>query len=378
MIIGETQFRIPYTHCFNMNVCDGVQMLLGCNFIRAQHGGVRIEGNRVTFYRNTSHIETITESEFFRKLNAEMMEELFLSQEIVCFNVEEKFGKQFPDVEKILNRLEGLEYIGKNPQKHWLKNQVICKIDIINPDITIQDKPLKHVTPAMQDSYRKHVKALLEIGVIRPSQSRHRTIAILVNLGSTIDPVTKKVIHGKERLVFDYRKVNNNTHKDQYSLPGINTLIKRIGNSKIYSKFDLKSGFHQIAMDPDSIPWTSFIVPNGLYEWLVMPFGLKNAPTIFQRKMDDCFKGTEEFIIAYIDDILIYSSNLQEHRNHLDIFFKICQERRLVLSKEKMIIGVQEIQFLGAVIGNRKLKHQPHIIKKIIEFNEDELKKRRV
>ena len=65
MIIGETQFRIPYTHCFNMNVCDGVQMLLGCNFIRAQHGGVRIEGNRVTFYRNISHIETITESEFF-------------------------------------------------------------------------------------------------------------------------------------------------------------------------------------------------------------------------------------------------------------------------------------------------------------------------
>ena len=169
-------------------------------------------------------------------------------------------------MEKILNRLEGLEYIGKNPQKHWLKNQVICKIDIINPDITNQDKALKHVTPAMQDSYKKHVKALLEIGVIRPSQSRHRTMAILVNSGSTIDRVTKKVIHGKERLVFDYRKVNNNTHKDQYSLPGINTLIKRIGNSKIYSKFDLKSGFHQIAMDPDSIPLTTFIIPDGLYE----------------------------------------------------------------------------------------------------------------
>jgi len=114
-------------------------------------------------------------------------------------------------------------------------------------------------------------------------------------------------------MVFNYRKLNNNTHKDQYSLPGINTIIKKIGNSNIYSKFDLKSGFHQVAMEEESIPWTTFITPDGLYEWLVMPFGLKNAPAIFQRKMDDCFQQYSQFITAYIDDILIFSENEHDH-----------------------------------------------------------------
>nr|GEU43913.1 TPA: orf y [Tanacetum cinerariifolium] len=95
--------------------------------------------------------------------------------------------------------------------------------------------------------------------------------------------------------------------EEQYSLPGINTIIKRVGGAKVFSKFNLKLGFHQVAMDEESIPWTAFLVPGGLYEWLVMPFGLKNAPAIFQRKMDKGFKETESFILLYIDDILVFS-----------------------------------------------------------------------
>lgn len=112
-------------------------------------------------------------------------------------------------------------------------------------------------------------------------------------------------IKGKRRMVFDYRALNDNTHKDQYSLPGIESLKLRIGRSKLYSKYDLKSGFHQIAMDEESVPWTAFLVPGGLYEWLVMPFGLKNAPAAFQRKMDHCFAGMEKFTAVYVDDILV-------------------------------------------------------------------------
>ncbi|GKG20345.1 ORFIII-like polyprotein, partial [Tanacetum coccineum] len=70
-------------------------------------------------------------------------------------------------------------------------------------------------------------------------------------------------------------------------------------------------------MDEESIPWTAFLVPGGLYEWLVMPFRLKNAPAVFQRKMDKCFKGTESFIAVYIDDILVFSKNEKDHAKHL-------------------------------------------------------------
>lgn len=189
-----------------------------------------------------------------------------------------------------------------------------------------------------------------------------------------IDQKTGKEIKGKERMVFNYTRLNDNTHKDQYSLPGINTIIQKVGRSRIFSKFDLKSGFHQVAMDPASVEWTAFSVPGGLYEWLVMPFGLKNAPAVFQRKMDHCFKGTEEFIAVYIDDILVFSETKEKHKEHLRTMMQICQENGLILSPTKMKIGVAEVEFLGAIIGDQKIKLQEHIVKKIADFPDEQLK----
>ncbi|GJU82967.1 ORFIII-like polyprotein [Tanacetum coccineum] len=127
-------------------------------------------------------------------------------------------------------------------------------------------------------------------------------------------------------------------------------------------------------MDEESIPWTAFLVPVGLYEWLVMPFGLKNASTVFQRKMDKCFKGTKSFIAVYIDDILVFSKNEKDHAKHLERMLKICEDNGLVLSPTKMKIAVSTVDFLGAVIEEGTIKLQPHIIKKIVNFNEEELK----
>jgi hypothetical protein len=129
-------------------------------------------------------------------------------------------------------------------------------------------------------------------------------------------------------------------------------------------------------MDPESIPWTAFVVPGGLYEWLVMPFGLKNAPAVFQRKMDTCFRGTEEFIAVYIDDILVFSETEEQHRKHLEIMLHICEKWGLILSPTKMKIAVPEIEFLGAVISNQRIKLQPHLIKKIVQFDEEKLKEK--
>ncbi|KAG6506282.1 hypothetical protein ZIOFF_031605 [Zingiber officinale] len=126
-------------------------------------------------------------------------------------------------------------------------------------------------------------------------------------------------------------------------------------------------------MNPESIPWTAFWVPQGLFEWLAMPFGLKNAPAVFQRKMDMCFKGCEEFLVVYIDDILVFSTNKEQHSKHLCKMMDICQKEGLVLSPTKMKIAQPEIEFLGVIIGNRRIKLQQHIIKKIINFDEETL-----
>ncbi|KAJ4778498.1 polyprotein [Rhynchospora pubera] len=380
MAIEENRFRIPFTYAFPMEQRDGIQMLIGCNFIRAMQGGLRIEGQMVTFYKNVTTIATKVDAEVAASAAIEELElselEYFEIQRITAYSCGEESQKFKERFRPLLERLEEQGYIGENLLQHWEKNRVKCKLDIINPDITIQDKPLKHVTPAMKEQFDKNVQALLKIGVIRPSKSRHRTMAMMVNSGTSIDPKTGAEIKGKERMVFNYRTLNDNTHKDQYSLPGINTILKKVGNSRIYSKFDLKSGFHQVAMDPESVEWTAFVVPNGLYEWLVMPFGLKNAPAIFQRKMDDCFRGTENFIAVYIDDILVFSEDEEQRAKHLEAMLTICEKWGLVLSPTKMKIAVQEIEFLGAVIGNRKIKLQPHIIKKIISFDEEKLKEK--
>ncbi|KAG6486566.1 hypothetical protein ZIOFF_055143 [Zingiber officinale] len=147
----------------------------------------------------------------------------------------------------------------------------------------------------------------------------------------------------------------------------LSTGLAFVGNSKIYSKFDLKSGFHQIAMDLVSVEWTTF----------TCPFGLKDAPTIFQRKMDFCFKRMKDFIDVYIDDILVFSKIEKDHIKHLEVMLNICEQYGLVLSPTKCKIAVPRIKFLGAKIGEGKLRLQPHIIKKITEVQDDQLKEKK-
>ncbi|KAL9270013.1 Polyprotein P3-like protein [Drosera capensis] len=364
--VGENNFRIPFTYSFPMGINNSIQMLIGCNFIRSMQGGLRIEGNTITFYKNVTTVNTSTETVDFPAVVSELdlsvqeyidiADMVYLKNAITNIN----FGSRF---RPLLSRLEAQGYIGFDPLKHWAKNKCYA-----NSTSSIQDRSLKHATSFMQDKFKRHVEALLTIGVIRPSTSRHRTMAIMVNSGITIDPLTGKEVKGKERMVLNYQTLNDNTYKDQYSLPGINTILKRIGGSQIFSKLDLKSGFHQVAMHPDSITRMAFLVLGRLYEWLVMSFGLKNAPAVFQRKMDNCFAGTEEFITVYIDDILVFSPNEELHVRHLQVMLQRCEQHGLVLSPTKMKITLPEIDFLGATIGKNKIRLQAHIIKKIVDF----------
>ena len=124
-------------------------------------------------------------------------------------------------------------------------------------------------------------------------------------------------------MVINYKRLNDNTQLDSYNIPNKEVLINKIQNSYWYSKFDCKSRFWQVKMHPESKKWTGFTYTEEHFEWNVMPFGLKNAPQIFQRKMDEEFIDCKDFTCVYIDDILVFSKNKEEHTQHLKKIFNL-------------------------------------------------------
>nr|AAP53052.1 retrotransposon protein, putative, Ty3-gypsy subclass [Oryza sativa Japonica Group] len=211
------------------------------------------------------------------------------------------------------------------------------------------------------EEFKMHIEELLKLGAIRESRSPHRSAAFIVR--NHVEEV-----RGKSRMIINYKRLNDNTIEDAYNIPNKQEWINRIQGSKYFSKFDLKAGFWQVKMAEESIEWTAFTCPQGHYEWLVMPLGLKNAPAIFQRKMQNIFNENQEFILVYIDDLLVFSRTYKEHIAHLEIFFRKVEQNRLILSKKKMEICKEKINFLGHEIGEGKIHLQEHIAKKILQF----------
>ena len=191
--------------------------------------------------------------------------------------------------------------------------------------------------PAEQDELEEQVRDLLAQGFIRPSQSPY---------GAPVLFVPKK--DGRWRMCIDYRALNRQTVKDRYPLPRIDTLLDRLGRAKVFSKLDLASGYHQIAMDDSSIYRTAFTTSLGQWEFLVMPFGLCNAPATFQRLMNQVF-ATEinQFILVYLDDILIFSESVEEHWEHLRMALGRLREARLYGRVHKCEFLKTRVEYLG-------------------------------
>ena len=165
--------------------------------------------------------------------------------------------------------------------------------------------------------FQTQLKELSELNLIRPSKSPHSSSAFMVRNRNEIN-------RNKARMVVNYKQLNDNTIFDGYFLPNKETLIHKTRNCKWHSKFDCKSGFYQIKMAENSKALTTFSTRQGHYEWNVLPFGLKNAPQIFQRKMDNIFRDYD-FIHVYVDDMLIFSPTKKQHLDHLNTFINLCQ-----------------------------------------------------
>lgn len=206
----------------------------------------------------------------------------------------------------------------------------------------------------------QQISKMLEQGIIRPSSSPW---------SSPIWVVPKKADASglkKWRIVIDYRKLNEKTISDRYPIPNITDILDKLGRSMYFSTLDLASGFHQIEVDERDISKTAFSVENGHYEFVRMPFGLKNAPSTFQRVMDNILREHLGIrCLVYMDDIIVFSTSLQEHIINLSKIFETLRKYNMKIQLDKSEFLRKEVAFLGHVVTADGVRTNPDKIETI-------------
>ncbi|GJT61250.1 retrotransposon protein, putative, ty3-gypsy subclass [Tanacetum coccineum] len=174
---------------------------------------------------------------------------------------------------------------------------------------------------------------------------------------------------GSFRMCIDYRELNKLTVKNRYPLPRIDDLFDQLQGSRVYSKIDLRSGYHQLRVREEDISKTAFRTRYGHYEFQVMPFGLTNAPAVFMDLMNRvCKPYLDRFVIVFIDDILIYSKSRKEHEGHLKLILNLLKKEELYAKFSKCEFWLSKVQFLGHVIDSEGIHVDPAKIKAIKDW----------
>lgn len=244
-------------------------------------------------------------------------------------------------------------------QKLTCSTNVECAINTTD-DIPVHQKVYPYPA-AYADEVKKQIDKLLADGIIRPSRSAWTAPVWIVPKKS--DASGEK----KFRMVIDYRKINEKTIPDKYPMPEISYVLDQLKGQKYFSTLDLASGFHQIKMRDRDIEKTAFAINNGKYEFTRMPFGLKNAPAIFQRAIDDVLREhIGKICYVYIDDVIVFGSTFEEHLKNLNTVLETLKKANLRIQLDKSEFLHSELEFLGYIITENGIKPN---VKKIEVMN---------
>ena len=303
---------------------------------------------RVEFRKGNRKVLHINNMKLFHEREEEVMRLSVIAEDV---NEDEDIGLKmtgkcldFDVAEVDLLKLEFPEVFSDLPGKTDL-----CQLRIDTGDSApIALRPYRP-PDKMKEGVRMEVDKLLSLGVAEPSFSPW---------ASPVVPVPKK--DGSLRICIDYRRLNSVTVPDPYYMCTLEEILEKVGNSGCLSKLDLSKGYYQIGMDEESKDKTAFVTPFGKFRFNRMPFGLRNAPAIFQRTMEEVLRGCFECAAPYIDDILVFSENGGEHAGHLREVFKALSSNGLTVKEAKCQFGRTHLEYLGHLIGGGQLAVPSH------------------
>ena len=225
----------------------------------------------------------------------------------------------------------------------------LCKLRIDTGDaLPVALRPYRP-PDRMKEGVREEVEKLLELGVAEPSYSPW---------ASPVVPVPKK--DGSLRICVDFRRLNSVTVPDPYYMVTLDEILEKVGSSGCLSKLDLSKGFYQIGIEEESREKTAFVTPFGKFCFNRMPFGLRNAPAIFQRTMEEVLRGCYKFSAPYIDDILVFSKNGAEQFEHLRQVLGALSSNGFTVKEDKCEFGRTHLEYLGHLIGDGQLAVPRH------------------
>ena len=238
---------------------------------------------------------------------------------------------------------------------------VPSKTNLIEHDVDVGDSaPIKQhpyrVSPMKKELLDKEVQYMLENDIIEESQSNWSSPCILVPKHD-----------GGFRFCTDFRKVNDKTKSDSFPIPRIADCIDQIGNAKFVSTFDMLKGYWQVPLTQRAHEISAFVTPSGLYQYKVMPFGMKNAPATFQRMVNKLVRDIDG-CEGYIDDVVIFSDNWSDHVRQIKCFFQIMREAKLTINLMKSEFGKATVKYLGHIVGQGQVRPLDAKIQTIVKY----------
>ena len=269
-------------------------------------------------------------------------------------NLDQKLSHLDSDKRLELKQLV-LEYEHLFPDIPSRTDKIYHDVDIIEGSKPVKQHPYR-MNPVKQQYLREEVQYLLDNDFIEPSQSEWSSPCILVPKPD-----------GTFRMCTDYRKVNSVTKTDTFPIPRIDDCIDNIGHAKYVTKFDLLKGFWQITLTDRAKEISAFVTPDGLYQYKVMPFGMKNSPATFQRPVNSLISNLDG-CKAYIDDAIIFSEEWQQHLQTIRTFFDRLSDAKLTVNLAKSEFCHANLTFLGHIVGQGQVKPVEAKVEAISDF----------